>query len=152
MCAVGRIHIGIKVAFCLMHISPSHYHLHADLLTCNERMGWKILEAWDYMGWTDPFNLGGRGDIFITHLIILIKSGVSTFLIVVIISVVVCLRWLYHHTLSVSYISGEIWVSLLVLVCSLMMYANNRIRYGQIVVFVCLHIALLSLYRCVFNF
>ena len=48
---------------------------------------------------------GDRGDIFVTQLIIVIKSEVST--IVVIFSVDVYLRCLYHHMMSVSYISGK---------------------------------------------
>ena len=50
-------------------------------------------------------SLGDRKDIFITHFIIIIKSEVSTFPIVFIFSLVVCLSWLYHHMLSVSNIS-----------------------------------------------
>ena len=74
-----------------------------------------------------------------THLII-IKSEVSPFPIVVI---VVCLRWLYHHMLSVSYISRESWIVSLSL-CNLMVCANNRVHRvnGTIFVFVSLHIAL----------
>ena len=49
-------------------------------------------------------NLGDREDIFITHFIIIIKSEISTLPIVVIFSVVVCLRWSYHHMLSVIHI------------------------------------------------
>ena len=49
------------------------------------------------------WNLGDRENIFITHLIITIKSEVSIFPIVVIFSVVVCLKLLYHHILSASY-------------------------------------------------
>ena len=70
---------------------------------------------------------GDREDICITHLIIIIKSEVSTFPIVVIFSVAVCLRWLYYHMLSVLYISWErrVWCPLL---CILVMGANNGIH------------------------
>ena len=59
-------------------------------------------------------------------------------------SVVVCLRWLYHRMLSVSYfsISQEIWILRLSLLCSLMMCANNRVHYGLMVVYGYLHITL----------
>ena len=61
-------------------------------------------------------------------------------------SVVVCLRWLYHHMLSVSYIyiyiSRYSWVLFLLLLCSLVMSANNRVHYGLMVVLICLHITL----------
>ena len=52
-------------------------------------------------------SLGDRWDIFITHLIIIIKSEVSAFPIVVIFSVVVYLMWLYYHMLPVSCISRK---------------------------------------------
>ena len=32
MCAVGRIHYGLKVVIWFMHATPSHYHHYADLL------------------------------------------------------------------------------------------------------------------------
>ena len=54
--------------------------------------------------------------------------------------VVVCLM-LYNHMLSVAYIFRQSWVLILLLVCSLIMRANNRVHYGPMVVFVCLHIA-----------
>ena len=34
MSAVCRIHNGLKVVFCFRHATASHYHHHADLLTC----------------------------------------------------------------------------------------------------------------------
>ena len=56
--------------------------------------------------------------------------------------VVVCLRWLYHNKLSFSYISRESWVLYILLLCSLIVCAINRVHYVSLVVFVCLHIAL----------
>ena len=51
-------------------------------------------------------NVCGREEIFATHLIILIKSEVS--ICPIFVSVVVCLKWLYHPILSiVPYISQE---------------------------------------------
>ena len=49
-----------------------------------------------------------------------------------------CLIWLWHHMLSVSYISQESCFFLLLL-CSFMLCSNNRIHYGSTVVFDCLH-------------
>ena len=67
-------------------------------------------------------------------------------------SVVVCLRWLYHHMPSVSYIYIYIYIYILyisgklgfvlLLLCSLMMRVNNIVHYDPIVVFVFLHITL----------
>ena len=45
MCAVGRIHNGLKVVFCCMHATPSHYRQRADLLSCIEHIRCEILEA-----------------------------------------------------------------------------------------------------------
>ena len=94
------------------------------------------------MCYTGHWTLGGREDISITHLIIIIKSEVSTFPIVVIFSVAVCLMWLYHHMPSVSYISRESWVFCLSLLCSLMMCAKDEVHYDPMVVFDCLHVTL----------
>ena len=42
---------------------------------------------------------------------------------------IVCLRWLCHHMMSVSNTSRESWILFLVIIlCSLMMYSNNRIH------------------------
>ena len=151
-----------------MHATPSNYCHHADLLTCIEHIRWKILEAcinasWVYsvesvstMYLVIPYfaicgvvcvkqahsSSGGREDIFVTHFVTIIKSGVSTFPIVDIFSVVVCLRWLYHHMLSVSYIYLESWVLSLLLLCTIMMCEYNGVHYDLIVVFVCLRITL----------
>ena len=87
-------------------------------------------------------SLGHREDVFTTHLIIIIKSEASSFpKLLSYFSVVVCLRWLYHHMLSASYISRESWVLFLLLLCSLIMCANNRVHYGLIAL-ICLHITL----------
>ena len=45
MCTVGRIQNGLKVVFCILHATPSHYHRHGDLLISIEHIGWKIAEA-----------------------------------------------------------------------------------------------------------
>ena len=63
------------------------------------------------------------------YLIIIIKSEVSIFSIVVIISYVVCLRSLYHRMLSISYISHEIRIVFLLLLCSLMMCPKTNILW-----------------------
>ena len=80
--------------------------------------------------------------IYISHLIIIIKSEILIFPIVVIFSNIGYLRWLYHHMLSVSYISWETWVVFFLLLCSLMIRAYDRVHYSPVVVFVCLHITL----------
>ena len=79
-----------------------------------------------------------------TPLIIIIKSEVSPFSTVVIFSVIVCLRWLNHHMLSVSYTyHGKVFL----LLCSLMMCKNSRVHYGPMVVFVCVHITMPHYHR-----
>ena len=87
-------------------------------------------------------SLGDREDIFVTHLIIIviIKSEVSTFPFGVIFSMFVCLMWLHHHMLSVSYIFRESWVLFPLLLYSVMICTNNRVHYDPMVLFFCLQI------------
>ena len=55
------------------------------------------------------------------------------------ISVVVCLRCLLYHILSlIAYIIQENWEFILIIIVQFMMSANSRIRYGLQIVFVCL--------------
>ena len=115
----------------LRHATPYHYRHHAELPrwvnTCDERYRgiskWLLVlfcrecisfrlpssSSFHNMGCicsTDPFRwLRGY---FKINLIIITKSETSTFPIVFICSVVVCLRWLYHNMMSVaSYRSRE---------------------------------------------
>ena len=53
-------------------------------------------------------------------------------------SVVVCLRCLLHHILScIAYTFRENWDFVLIIIVQFMMSANNRIRYGLQILFVC---------------
>ena len=45
LCAVWRILNNLKVAFCLMHVTPSHFHYYADLPTSIIHIRLIILEA-----------------------------------------------------------------------------------------------------------
>ena len=55
-------------------------------------------------------------------------------------SVVVCLRCLLHHILSrIAYTFRENLDFVFIIIVQFMMSANNRIRYGQQIVFVCLY-------------
>ena len=56
-----------------------------------------------------------------------------------ILPLVVFLRWLYHHMLPVSYVSLKSSVLFPLLLCSLMMCANNRVHFGMRVIFVLNH-------------
>ena len=117
---------------------------------------WKCQEIlWDPIGhfeWCHliklaPSNLGYWEYIFITHLVIIIKSEVSTFPIFIIffhgcVPAVVVPSYAYHHMLLISYISQECWVLFLLLLCSLMMCTNNQVHIGPMVISVCLHIIL----------
>ena len=65
------------------------------------------------------FSLGDREDISRAHVIIIIKSEVSTFPIIIF-SVVVCLRCLLHHILSlIAYHSRKTGILFSLLLCSL---------------------------------
>ena len=77
------------------------------------------------------FSLCGWKDISIAHVIIIIKSEVPTFPIVIIFSVVVCLRCLLHHILSlIAYTFQENRDFVLIMIAQFMMSANSRIRFG----------------------
>ena len=85
--------------------------------------------------------IGDREHISITRLIIITKSKVSTFSIVVIFPLlcarggcgIICCRFHIY--------AGNAGLFLLLL-CSLMLCANDRVNYGPMVVFVCLLITL----------
>ena len=84
-------------------------------------------------------SLGDWGSLlvgyYITHLIIIIKSELSTFPLVVI---------FFHNCVLQVVIpsSWEIWVLLLLLLCSLTMCTNNWAHYDPMVVYIFLHITL----------
>ena len=74
----------------------------------------------------------------------IIKSEVSTFQIVIIFAVVVCLRCLSHHILLlIAYTSREKWEFVFISIVQFMMSANNRIRFVLNIVFVCLYIIII---------
>ena len=84
--------------------------------------------------------LGDWKDISIAHVIIIIKSEVSAFPIVITFSVVVCLRCLLHHILSlIAYTFRENRELVFIIIVQFMMSANIRIRFGLHIVLVCLY-------------
>ena len=84
------------------------------------------------------FSICGWKDISIGHVIIIIKSEVTTFPIVIIFSVGVCLRCLLHHILSlIAYTFRENRVFVFIIIVQFMMRANSWIRFGLQIVFVC---------------
>ena len=94
-------------------------------------------------------SLGDWKDISIAHFIIIIKSVVSNFPVVIKFSVVVCLRCLLHHILSrIAYTFRENWDFVLIIIVQLMMSANSRTRYGLQIVFVCLYITPSHYHHC----
>ena len=102
-------------------------------------------------------SLGDREYISITQLIIIKNRKYLPFPLFLYFSVVVCPGWLDHHMLSASYIyiSRESWLVFLLLMCSIMTCANGRVHYSPMVLFVCSHIALISLAslcRCIWRY
>ena len=91
---------------------------------------------------TQPFiQVQIKENLSIAHVIIIIKSEVSSFPIVFIFSVVVCLRCLLHHILSlIVYTFRENREFVFIGNVQFMMSANSRIRFGLQIVFVCLYI------------
>ena len=92
-------------------------------------------------------SIGDWKDISIAHVIIIIKLEISTFPIVFIFSVVVCLRCLLHHILSL--IVYTFWKNrefVFISIVQLMMSANSRIRFGLQIV--CLYITPSHYHHC----
>ena len=90
------------------------------------------------------FNLGDWKDVLIAHVIIIIKSEVSTLPIVIIFSMVVCLRCLWHHILSLIAYTLRENRDFFHYCVQFMMSANNQIRFGLQIIFVCLYNVSLS--------
>ena len=94
-------------------------------------------------------SIGDWKDISIAHVIIIIKSKVSTFPIVFIFSVVVCLRCLLHQILShIVYAFRENREFVFIISVQFMMSINSRIRFGLQIVFVCLYIPPSHYHHC----
>ena len=84
--------------------------------------------------------LGDWKDISIARVIIIIKSEVSTLPIVIIFSVIGCLRCLLHHILSlIAYTFRENREFVFIIIVQFMISANIRIHFGLQIVLVCLY-------------
>ena len=102
-CVIGWIHYGLKVVFCLRHFTAFHYQHHTTLLMGIDHMYMFVgclVEVWltCCYSFRSPlifitihvvvcvqlanFSIGDWNDIYIAHVIIIIKSEVSTFPIV----------------------------------------------------------------------
>ena len=97
---------------------------------------------------TDPFQFRWlKGYIY--HVIIIIKSEVSTFPIVIIFFRGRVSRCLLNYILSrIAYTFRENWDFVLTIIMQFMMSANSRIRYGLQIVFVCLYITPSHYHHC----
>ena len=74
----------------------------------------------------------------------------QSYTLFVIFSVVVCLRCLLHHFLSlIAYTFGENRVFVFIIIVQLMMSANSRMRFCLQIVFVCLYIIPSHYHHCV---
>ena len=153
-----------------MHATPSHYHHHADLLTCIEHIRWKTPVPCVNIWWV--YSIGSVSQMLLILSVTFpifckmcrvyvlnwpievyaieriykkcILLDVSTFPIVVIFSVGMCLRWLYHHLLSVSYKCIYPGTGL---------WCTQIVEYGPMVVLACLHTtSLSSLFRHVWRY
>ena len=95
------------------------------------------------------FSLDYWNDISRAHVIIIIKSKGSTLPIVFIFSVVVCLRCLLHDTLSlIANTFRENRDFVFAIIVQIMMSANSPIRFGLLIVFVCLYITPSQYHHC----
>ena len=93
--------------------------------------------------------IGDWKDMSVAHVIIIIKSEVSTFPIVIIFSGVVCLRCLLHHILLlIAYTSRENQEFVFIIIVQFMMSTNSQIRFDLKIVFVYLYIASSHYHHC----
>ena len=95
------------------------------------------------------FSLGDWKDLSIAHVIIIIKSEVSTLPIVIIFfhGFVPCLL---HHILSlIAYTFRENQDFVFIIIVQFMMSSNSRMRFGLQIVVVCLYITSSHYHHCV---
>ena len=85
----------------------------------------------------------------IAHVIIIIKSEVSTFPLLSYFPVVVCLRCLLHHILLfIAYTFRENREFVFIIIVQFMMSANSQIRFDLKIVFACLYITPSHYHHC----
>ena len=95
------------------------------------------------------FSIGDWKDLSIAHVIIIIKSEVSTFPIVIIFSLVVCLKCLLHHILLlIADTFRENREFVFIIIVQYMMSANDRICFVLKIVFLCLYITPSHYHHC----
>ena len=103
---------------------------------------------WGSMCSTGPFLFRWLRGYSKAHVIIIIKSEVST-LPIIVFSVAVCLRCLSHHILSlIAYTFRENRDFVFISIVQFMMSANIRIYFGLQIVFVCLYTTLSHYHHC----
>ena len=96
------------------------FHCHYYIRGC---MCSNLPYIWGCMCSTGPFQLSDWKDISVAHVIIIIKSEPSTLPIVIIFSVVVRLRCVLHHILSLGvYIFRKIWDFVFIIIERFMNY------------------------------
>ena len=154
-CVMGRIHYGLKVVLCFSIPLPTIIII---MQVCSQKIC-KWLWGLSWGGVYDMpldlsitfviniygvecvqlahFSLGYWKDISIAHVIIIIKSEVSTLPIVIIFSMAVCLRCLLHHILSlIANAFRETGILFSLLLCSLWLVCKNGWRnllyYGML--------------------
>ena len=91
-----------------------------------------------------------KGFISIAHVIFIIQSEVTTFPnVIIFFSVVVCLRCLLHHIVSIiAYTFRENREFVFIIIVEFMTSANSRIRFGLQVAFVCLYSTPFHYHHC----
>ena len=95
------------------------------------------------------FSSGDWKDIFIAHVIIIIKSEVSTFTIVIIFfRGRVSEMFVASYSACIAYTFRENCFFVFIIIVQFMISANSRIRYGPQIVFVCLYITPSHYHHC----
>ena len=113
---------------------PMHVALNLQCMWCHTEYMWNSTAKLNQL-----INI-----ISIAHVIIIIKSEVSTFPIVIVFSAVVCLRCLLYHILSLVAYPEFVFI----IIVQFMMSAHIRIRFGLQIVLVYLYSTPSHYYHC----
>ena len=151
----------VKVVFCFRHFTASHYHHDARLLTGVEQIACRVLSCggvsnmwlvisitfhclhiWGCLCSTRPFQFRWlKGYIYSSCYYHHKIGSINLTHCFHIFSVIMCLRCLLHHILSL--IAYAVWENrdfVFIIIVQFMMSSNSRIRFGLQIVFSCLYI------------
>ena len=160
---------GLKVVFCFRHFTALHYHHCARLLTGTEYIFCRVScggvfnmllvlsitlyfhnNIWDCMCSTSPFQFWVIERIYLQLMLLSsLNRKYPPFPLLSYFFVVVCLRCVLHHILSlIAYTFRENREFVFIIIVQFMMSANIRTPFGLQVVLGCLYSTLSHYHHC----